>query len=120
MKLGQLRAAIRAEKNVSVSVFGMQVLVQKGSLLDALGKAFPEGKGQETDMELVDGVLNEVFDDIPASEQIERAEALAAARQAPVLPRQIDLEDAIADSLLRDIDDGPVAPASSDDLDDLL
>lgn len=78
MKLGPLRAAIRAEKNVAVPTYGMTVLVQKGSLLDALGRAF-ESKASETGMSLVDGLL--------------RFEAGGGVGRDP---RQIDLEDAIA------------------------
>lgn len=76
MKLGALRAAIRAEKNVAVPVEGMTVLVQKGSLLDALGAAH-EGKGTETGFALVDGILRQegAFAEKAAAA---RAEVLAA------------------------------------------
>lgn len=57
MKLGALRAAIRAEKNVSVNVFGIDVLVQKTQLLAALGEHFTGGKAQETGLVLTDGIL---------------------------------------------------------------
>ncbi len=102
MTLGELRAALRAMKgNASVEVPGIgSVLVQKGSLLEALGERF-KSKSAETGFTLTDaGHLKPEWpgaycreDGPPALADIEAAE-------------QLDIEDAIA--------------AASDEEDDIL
>lgn len=60
MKLGELRAAIRKSKAapaIQASIGGsptMLLLLQKGSILDALELAFPGGKAVETGLEFDD------------------------------------------------------------------
>lgn len=108
MKLGELRAAIRAEKNPTVTVFGMRVAVQKGSLIDALGEKYGS-KSAETDLVFKDGRLGMVGDSFVSGFSAREIVVEGHGSRAPADPRQIDLEEAIA-----------AAQPVSGDLDDLL
>lgn len=101
MNLGELRGAIRTHKgNVGVTVPGIGfVLVQKGSLMDALGQQYGS-RTTETGLRL--NAAGEIVSTSGSSE-IEGG----CCDLAFVQPEQLDLEDAIA-------------AAAGDDLDDLL
>ena len=101
MKLGELRSIIRGRKDgIWVESFGLTVLVQKGSLLDALGQRF-ESKSTETGLTIDDdGVVRSTIEPKPTS----HVGTDGCVRSTPAA--QIDLEDYLADT--------------ADDLDDLI
>lgn len=109
MKLGQLRAAIRAAKGnppqITVTLVpggpAIKLTLQKDGLLNALVDAYPGGKGVETGL---------TFD---AATGMIGAEAGSVQQAAPI----VDLtEDLLSDMLASPLADLPGADETSDDL----
>lgn len=110
MILGQLRKAIRESKaNVTVRVFGMDLVVQKTPLLSALGEAFDNKKSAETGLVLApDGRLTGAVL-APDGRLIQEDGSPSDTIGPPDSePEQVDLEDYIeglGDNEADDLDD---------------